>query len=506
MNVFSPIRRNAHAAPDRTALIVDGKHLTYRQLVQITGAISARLAQAGVRRADVVALSLRLPGAYLLTALGVARLGGVVTPFDVSWPAEKSSAILGRHKVRALISDSREQWRHPSLPTDGYLSAKEVMEPLPAGSTIEIPSVANDVGAEPWIIALSSGTTGTPKSIPQTHDRAILTACLPTTVSPAADLSRVLVFAGASLSMAMNAILYQLIGGRTAVLTSALTPENFFTVVERDQPTHVKTSAGNAGGLVIHAAQSLADSREKCRSVRGMNIAGSAASPILRAQLEKYICPNLEINYGGSEVGRVAQATAETLAARPASAGRLRPWVEMQVVDSEDRPVPAGQFGILRVRSPLLVSGYIGDPQATARAFRDGWFYSGDTGQVDSAGYLNLAGRVDDLLNLGGTKIDPFTIEAVLDAQPGVQESAVLSVQSKQDVAVLVAVVVPNGSFDEAALRQVCGERLGVHCVPARIVTAKSIARNPAGKIMRKEMAARLQSGPRPSAGSPTPD
>jgi long-chain acyl-CoA synthetase len=496
MNVFLPIRRHAHAFPDRTAIVVDGTELTYGHLQRITAIVSARLAQAGVQKGDVVALSMRRPGAYLLTALGVARLGGVVSPFDVTWPAERASAILDRHKVHTLVRDFAEEWRHPSLPEHRYLSAKEVTAPMATGAPLEIPEIAMDVGGAPWLIALSSGTTGTPKSIPQTHDRAVLTACLPTTVSPSADLSRVLVFAAANLSMAMNAILHQLISGRTVVLASVLTPENFFAVVERDRPTHVKTSAGNAKGLVAYAAESLPDSRERCKSVRGMNIAGSAASPTLRARIEQYICSGLEVNYGGSEVGRVAQATKETLAARAGSAGRLRPWVRVEAVDDSGRPLPAGQPGVLRVKSALLVSGYVGDVQATARAFRDGWFYPGDTGSVDDAGYLTLTGRVDEVLNIGGNKIDPFTIEAVLDAQPGIRESAVLAVPAKDGTPVLVAVVVAPGPVDEAALKQVCEERLGRSRVPARIVTAKNIARNAGGKIMRREMAARLAAKP----------
>jgi acyl-coenzyme A synthetase/AMP-(fatty) acid ligase len=135
------------------------------------------------------------------------------------------------------------------------------------------------------------------------------------------------------------------------------------------------------------------------------------------------------------------------------------------------------------------VSGYLGDPDATERAFRDGWFYPGDTGSLDNAGYLTLTGRVDERLNLGGNKIDPIAIEAVLDAQPGIEESAVVAVQPKAGRPVLVAVVVAAAPIDEAVLKKMCGERLGVHCVPARIVMAQSIPRNSGGKIMRKEIA-----------------
>lgn len=492
MNVFTPIRRHAHAFPDRAALVVDGQEISYGQLLQLTGLAAARLAQHGIGRGNVVALTLRRPGMYVMTALAVARLGGIVMPVVSAWPAEQAAAVLTRHQVHTLVHDFDEDWRHPSLPEGRHLMGRALFTPPPPGTTVTVPPVAQDVGDEPWIIALSSGTTGTPKSIPQTHDRAILTSCLPTTVLPTADLGRVLLFAGPNLSIAMGGILHQLIGGHTAILCSDLNARNFFETVERDRPTHVKTTTGNANGLVAYAAQSLPHSREKCESLQGINVGGSPVSASLRAGIEKYVCPNLEINYGGSEVNRIAQATAETFAAHPGSAGRLRPWVDAQTVDDQGRPLPPGERGVLRVRSPLLVSGYVGDPQTTARAFQGGWFYPGDTGVIDEAGYLTLSGRVDELLNLGGNKVDPFTIEAILDAQPGVEESAAVAVQAKNGSMVLVAVVVASGPIDEAALRDACARRLRPSSVPARIVTAKRLIRNPGGKIMRKEMAAAL--------------
>jgi len=145
------------------------------------------------------------------------------------------------------------------------------------------------------------------------------------------------------------------------------------------------------------------------------------------------------------------------------------------------------------VKSPLLASGYVGDAHTTAMAFRDGWYYPGDTGKVDAAGYLTLTGRVDQLLNLGGNKIDPFAIEEVLDAQPGVDESAVLTMQTKSGTAVLVAVVVLSSPIDETQMKKACTERLGKGRTPARIVSMKSIPRNAGGKVMREELEATLK-------------
>jgi acyl-coenzyme A synthetase/AMP-(fatty) acid ligase len=502
MNILLPIRRNAQAFPDRTALVADGTQISYGQLLQLTALAAARLREAGVARGDSVALSIARPGAYLITALAVARLGAVVTPFDVTWPAPLSDLVLTRHQVRTLVRDVGEEWRHPSLAPEKYLAVKDLLAPARADVALKVPEVAMDVGSEPWALMLSSGTTGTRKSIPQSHDRAVLMACLPNTTFPPADLARVLVFASAHLSMSMSVMMQQLMAARTVLLESVRTPEQFFAVVARDRPTHVALSTGNAMRVAAYAARSVPDSRGKCESLRGITISGSAASAALQAQIKEHICPNLEIGYGSTEAGSVSLANSQTLAQRPGSAGLLRPWVEMEAVDEQGRPLPAGQTGALRVRGPLVVAGYLDDPDSNAKAFRDGWYYPGDTGHVDQAGYVTLTGRSDELLNLGGNKIDPILIEAVLDAQPGVRESVVVAVSSEGPRPVLIALVVTDGAFDEQALRHACVEKLGAKYAPTRIRKTESIPRNAGGKVMRQEVAERIAKLGPLSAGS----
>lgn len=504
MNIFSPIGRNGRAFPDRVALLIDGKPMTYGQMLRVTGLVCARLAAAGISRGDTVALAILGPAVYVLTALAVARMGAVVSPFDVSWPKDQVDSVLRRHQVRAVVHDFGDDRRPAELAEDRFLRAKDLMTVPAAGTSLPVPPVAADVGAQPWIIALSSGTTGMPKSIPHSHDRALLYACMPMVQSDQADLERVLVWVSLHVAMAMNTVLNQLVCGRTVVLASHREPENFFAVAQRDRPTYVATSTGNAIRLVAYAAQSMPDSRGYCGSISGISLAGSSASPALCAQIAQYICPNLEINYGGSEPGRVAQATAQTLAVRPDSAGRLREWVEMEATDDFGQALPPGEPGVLRVRSPLVVNGYLDDPQTTAQAFLGGWYYPGDTGKVDEAGYLTLTGRVDHLLNLGGNKIDPFVIEALLDAQPGVGESAVLAIPMKTGATILVALVVSSGPWEESALKKICNERLGRHRTPARILSTKSFPRNAGGKVMRDELAALLTRRLDSDDGTPT--
>jgi acyl-coenzyme A synthetase/AMP-(fatty) acid ligase len=163
------------------------------------------------------------------------------------------------------------------------------------------------------------------------------------------------------------------------------------------------------------------------------------------------------------------------------------------VVDENDQPVPPGQTGILRFRSPLQTAGYLDDERATAQAFRDGWFYPGDTGSVGAAGYLFLSSRVDDTINVGGNKIDPRLIEELLDEQPEITESAVVAVTRDTGVPVLVAAVEAQGPFDADALKRLCQERLGKVYTPSAIVQVDALPRNESGKVMRSALATAIK-------------
>jgi acyl-coenzyme A synthetase/AMP-(fatty) acid ligase len=224
-----------------------------------------------------------------------------------------------------------------------------------------------------------------------------------------------------------------------------------------------------------------------------MMVGGSFVSPALREGIEHRICSQLEVGYGSTETGVLAMSTPETRAARPNSAGRLMTWVQAEAVDENDQPLPHGQRGVLRFKSPVLATGYLDDEQATARAFRNGWFYPGDTGSVGAAGYLFLSGRIDHVLNMGGDKIDPRLIEELLDEQPEIIGSAVVAVNLDTGIPVLVAAVEALAPFDSEALRRLCHKRLGRIYMPHAIVKIDALPRDESGKVMRSALAARLK-------------
>jgi acyl-coenzyme A synthetase/AMP-(fatty) acid ligase len=492
MNMTNTIWRNCNAYPGRIAILCDGHPVSYRALRASAETASARLATTGVTRGDVIALSVRNPLSYVVILLAVARLGAVATPLSAGQSEEHREELVAASHVHSIVLDKDDGWRSSSLPASRYLEAGMLLLPLVDGEHLDVPPVAQGLEDQQWLIALSSGATGRPKRNPQTHGRNALSATLSPRINRD-DEERLFVFAPLGIQVGFANLFRQLYRGATTVLTQSATPEGFYATVQRDRPTRVVATTGTASMLVAYAAKAVPDSLAMCESVRSIAVAGSFVSPALREGIVHRICPRLEVDYGATEAGGLALSTPETHAERPNSAGRLNPWVQAEAVDENDQPLPPGQRGALRFKSPLLIAGYLDDQQATARTFRNGWFYPGDSGTVGAAGYLFLSGRIDYLLNVGGNKIDPRLIEELLDRQPEIVESVVLAVTQDTGVSVLVAAVEARGPFDSDALKRLCQERLGKTYVPAAIVQIDALPRNESGKVMRSALAAAIK-------------
>lgn len=481
MNITDVIRRNSHAFPERVALVCNGQSLTYDGLRTVVDQVATQMALAGVQAGESVGVAVENPAGYLVTALALAHLGAVVTPFRAARVLALRQALVARHALKSVVLDPDSTallQEHPALRP---LHQTALFAPLPAGTPV-VP-VARGVDGQPWIIALSSGTTGVPKSIPQRHDRGALVATLPAGQTFA---QRLLVHFDLSTSVGMNSTVRQLYAGGTVVVGDIR--NDFFNVVRRDRPDQALMSTGNALALVKLAERAVPDSGEACASLQRIMLSGSAVSPDLRQSLVDRICSNVHVSYGSTEAGGIATLTPEA-SAWPGCAGRLNPWVEAEAVDENDQPLASGQVGTLRFKTPTMVDGYLLDEKASARAFRGGWYYSGDVGSVNNAGYLFLAGRQDDLINLGGNKLDPVGIEAVINALPGVIESAVVAVVAANDRPTLVAVVAAREPVDPKVIRQACLDQLGRQAVPQAVVFAPALPRNGGGKIMRPEAA-----------------
>src|SRR5260370_39775667 len=151
------------------------------------------------------------------------------------------------------------------------------------------------------------------------------------------------------------------------------------------------------------------------------------------------LTPNFHEIYGATAIGPMSVLRPQDMMERPESVGRPFPLVDIEVVDDNDRPLPAGETGRLRCRGPALTSPIPG--HAAPGDFRDGWHYPGELAALDASGYIHLHGRTSEVIFRGGAKIFPSEIEAVLQAHESVAETAGLAHVSSNHEQEVVAYV-----------------------------------------------------------------
>jgi malonyl-CoA/methylmalonyl-CoA synthetase len=173
---------------------------------------------------------------------------------------------------------------------------------------------------------------------------------------------------------------------------------------------------------------------------------------------------------------------------RPGSVGRPLPGVELRLGDGSGRVLPADATGEIEVRGPSVTSGYWGRPERSAGALTaDGWFRTGDLGTIAPDGYVTIVGRSKDLVITGGLNVYPREVELVLDALPGVAESAVIGLPHPDFGEAVVAVVVPTPgtTTDPATLQAAARERLAGYKAPKRVFVVPELPRNALGKVRK---------------------
>ena len=202
----------------------------------------------------------------------------------------------------------------------------------------------------------------------------------------------------------------------------------------------------------------------------------------LRARVLSLLASALIYSYSANEVWVISDVDSTGV-------GTVYPGVQVAVVDESDAPVPAGKSGRVRVRSPAMVEGYLDNPEATARSFRDGWFYTGDAGIMVGPRRLKIVGRVDELLNVGGLKVSPEDIGNTVAQVPGVIDVGVTSVVNADGVEEIGIAVVLGEGADFANIRTRITRRLKMSYGNAQVIAAARIPRTAdTGKIQRAEL------------------
>jgi O-succinylbenzoic acid--CoA ligase len=390
---------------------------------------------------------------------------------EIPYAVLREGTVEGSAALPGSTADSEGARLH-SLHDEGRVPAPPVRVPL----------------ARVQSLVFTSGTTGTPKAARITygnHLYSALACALRLGVLPGDRWYTALpLFHVGGMGVLMRSVIY----GTTAVVDSAFDPERANRAL--DEGAALASVVANMLARMFAArGDAPYPARLRCILLGG----GPAPPPLLEEALARGVpvCPSYGLTETNSQVATLAPSEARR---KFGSAGRPTPFSEIRIVSADGQALPAGMEGEIAVCGPSVVAGYYGDPEATGRAFRDGWLLTGDIGMLDEDGYLFVRDRRSDLIVSGGENVYPAEIESVLLAHPAVLEAGVVGVADERYGKVPLAVLrlAPGTAATEEEIRAFCRERLAGYKVPRHVRFAPELPRNAAGKLLRRELAAWL--------------
>lgn len=475
VNVFS----QAGSYPERVAFRTVGKSLTYGELQERVLQAAIIFRENGISARSCIALDAKTALPSLTAALAFALIG--CKWVFASREAQGNPLLFITHLVqdgphnpanRYKTVTMDESW-HDGRTADSKLTHESFVRRIEPDRIL--------------VIGQSSGTTGEPKFFPITAENASRR------VDPKYLLDSSPVPVVASMFHVLHAGIY-------FVLLRALAKGG--TVVFGINKAHwLEAGVTLLLASPMHVSQ-IVDGRAGPASGK-LPRAWLAGSPVFPAFLDKALEHFDEIlnAYGANEAGIVCYETIKKRVA-PGEAigvGTAIDDMVMQVVDEAGKPVKTGEAGEVRYQSPMLTTGYIGDSAATKICFRDGWFYPGDTGYFDAKGRLFITGRSNDLLNIGGTKMNAAAVDGVLQSAPEIADGACFTEPGPAGFAQLSVVVVAQHTGDQNKMAGELMKHLAKHfapdLMPRLVYFAEAIPRNDNGKVLRSVAREKAKSG-----------
>lgn len=496
-NIASLLRSGATEHGDRTAIETEaGKSITYVQLFDQVMIIAASLKLAEVvskRERPRIGIVLANGTGFAIALLGVTVIAEAV-PFNPNSTEAEFDVYFQRSGIDALLVAEKESGPAVSIAGNRKLPIFRLspdhtivgFKPL----EFDIPDADADAIA---LVLMTSGSTGASKLVPLSH-RNVCTS--------AADVCRSMELGPSDRCLSMweqyhigglvDLLLAPLSSGGCVIETSGFNAAAFVALLQDRKPTWYQAVPTTLNELLLHAERECLDCRPN--SLRLIRSVAAALAPSLMQSAEDLFGVPVIQTFGMTEAGPlITSTTLPPKTRKPGSVGRSC-GAEIRIVDENDNSLPVSVPGEVSIRGANVFSGYEDDEEANRKAFRNGWFQTGDTGYLDADGDLFLTGRIKLLINRGGEKISPQEVDDVLLAHDAMIEAASFALKHKtlgEDIA--AAVVVREGVTIEE-LRSYLAVSLSAFKIPGRIFIMDRLPRNPVGKIDRLALSDMVES------------
>ena len=411
---FKPVHQaifdRAQAEPDIACLVDGATQLSYGDFVRRVRQWAAWLGDNEIAKGDRIAIAMANNADHLALILACSATGAVHYSI-ASGEIAANQIIIDKFAIRTIITDGPSDYSN--------CRAIDLTETRPDQDYRQAALDTPCHGDDPWKIIPSSGSTGAPKLILQTQANEIgYHSRMPAwpDFGPLRFLQTIELKYSWGTRLCVSVLRA---GGK--LFMSGETPsmrETARMLVEHNI-THMATTPFHA----VNLAKYFAIEKTSPSSLKYVRLSAAVATTHIQEMVRKHLSPNLWNVYGANEVGDMTVADPALLARLPNSIGVANKGVEISVVDQHGRECKTGETGLLRARGYNYPTAYFDNPEATAKAFRDGWYFPGDLASIGPGGEVMYRGRADHLMNFDGIKIAPADIEDALESHPCVQQA-----------------------------------------------------------------------------------
>lgn len=507
---YQILAQRAEAHSDREAIIDPRQRVTYGELLAGVNRIAAAFQHLGIGPGDV--LTIQLPNwiefAYVFFAL--ERIGAVANQIGPDFRSREVEYILRFSESRAFVCPAtfrgfdyvpmiREL--RPKLPD---LKIVCVLGGVGDPDTVSLDEMLSGTSAPPSLVpqpmgtndvmrmAFTSGTTGNPKGVTHSLNTTLPACRILNSAMEVTAQDVFLVYLPLGLNWGYLTLLQAIMAGSRAVLVDRFSARAALDLIERERVTFIPSAPASLIAMLNDPELARFD----LTSLRVV-ISGGASCPVETIRAFRARIPGHLIElYGMLETGfHTFTRVTDDPEAVAGTIGRSAPGMALRLIDEAGRDVPLGAEGEIAAGGPTVHLGYHKNPTANAELFTaDGWFRTGDLGQLDAAGNVKIVGRLKEMINRGGQKFFPREIEELLYTHPKILHAVIVGVPDPRLGERNCLCVIPRegASLSLAEVVDFLKDRIATYKLPEEMEIFDDFPFTPTGKIQRHVLARRV--------------
>lgn len=475
--------------PEKIYTIFQGREWTYNTFFEKVKRVAAYFQSKNYKKGDIIALYSLNSDVFLVCYYGILLGGFSVLPINTKLVASEVEYQFSHAEPKALIYDVKleETLKKTSYEFQDILKIGEIdtLGKVTEDKTLEFEPVVLE-GEDTSVIMYTSGTTGKPKGVMLTNNNLKAAGEIWSESMNITSSDRMLVstplFHCAAIHILVVPITYN---GGTLIIEEVFSPTNTLKALQEEKPTIFFGVPAMYGFLLNRP-----NIKEIDLPTLRLFASGAAPLPYELIKNLKETFPNVEVQNSYGQTENVPAATSiknHLILEKIGSVGEALPQTEVQAINESGESVSVGEVGEVIVKGPQVMKGYLKDQEATNKALKNGWLYTGDLGKFDEEGLLYIVDRRDDMIIRAGENIYPIEVEEILYQIPELLESTVVGVPNEfyGEVPKAFVVIKEGETITEQKILNYCGTKLAKFKVPEEVEMMNELPRNASGKVLK---------------------